>query len=192
MTRTKQDGFGSYSLDNAALGLLMGGPRHAYNLYQDFHKVFKRIWKAGQANFYAALTGLEAKGYLVSVTEPQEGRPARKVYQLTDAGCDVFLHWLHTPVSSLRAFRVELIAKLRFFDILHLSGAAELIDQQLALLRHMLDEWQQSSAGRKQDIFPDLVDDFRRRQAEFMVEWLAAWRSHFQEAGSTSVGLGCK
>lgn len=182
MASVKQDGFGSYSLENAALGLLMDGPKHGYSLYQDFNKLFKHIWKAGQANFYAALAGLETKGYLVSIAEPQEGRPARKVYQITDAGRDAFLRWLHTPVSSLRAFRVELIAKLRFFQMLRLPGAVELIDQQLALLRQMLGEWQRP-AGDKADqgIFPELVDDFRKRQAEFMVEWLATWRSRFQE-----------
>lgn len=181
----KQDGFGSYSLDNAALGLLMSGPKHGYSLYQEFNQVFARIWKAGQANFYAALTGLEAKGYLLSIAEPQGGRPARKVYQLTDVGRDAFLYWLHTPVSSLRAFRVEFIAKLRFFYILHLPGAVELIDGQLALLQRMLDEWRRSSAAQEnEDIFPDLVDDFRKRQAEHIVEWLATWKAHFQEESS--------
>lgn len=182
MAGLRQDGFGSYSLENAALGLLMDGPKHGYSLYQEFNKEFKRIWKAGQANFYAALTGLEKKGYLVSIAEPQEGRPARKVYQITGAGRDTFLHWLHTPVPSLRAFRVQLIARLRFFDMLRLPGAAELIDRQLALLQQMLGEWQQPAGDEvAQDIFPEMVDDFRRRQAEFMLAWLATWRNRFRE-----------
>lgn len=182
MGRVKLDGFGSYSLENAALGLLMDNPKHGYSLYQEFNKAFERIWKASQANFYAALTALEAKGYLGSIAEPQEGRPARKVYQITESGRGAFLHWLHTPVSSLRAFRVELIAKLRFFYMLRLPGAAGLIDQQHALLQQMLDEWQQPAPDKEnEDIFPELIDDFRRRQAAFMVEWLATWRSRFDE-----------
>jgi DNA-binding PadR family transcriptional regulator len=160
----------------------MGGPKHAYSLYQDFRKAFNHIWKAGQANFYAALTGLEAKGYVASVAEPQESRPPRKVYQLTEVGQEAFLQWLRKPVSSLRAFRVELIAKLRFFHLLEIPGAAELIEQQLTLLRDMLDEWQQPPASENsQDLFPDLVDDFRRRQAGFLVEWLATWQNQFQD-----------
>ena len=101
---------------------------------------------------------------------------------LIEAGQEAFLKWLRQPVSSLRAFRVELIAKLRFFNLLAMPGAAELIDQQFACLQHMLDEWQQPPAGENSpDLFPDLVDDFRRRQAAFLVEWLAAWRDQFQD-----------
>lgn len=182
MAGTKQDGFGSYSLENAALGLLINGPKHGYGLYQDFCSAFARIWKAGQANFYAALASLETKGYLQSSAEPQAGRPARRVYQITDTGREAFFDWLHRPVSSLRSIRVELIAKLRFFHRLGLSGAPELIDDQVAILQHMLDEWKQavdSVSEEDQYPFPDIVDDFRKRQAGFIVEWLRAWRGHF-------------
>jgi hypothetical protein len=46
----------------------------------------------------------------------------------------------------------------------------------------MLDEWQRPPGDEKsQDLFPDLVDDFRRRQAGFLVEWLATWQNQFQD-----------
>jgi len=184
MPASKQSGFSSYSLENAALGLLMSDSKHGYGLYQEFAKTFERIWKAGQANFYAALTRLEAAGQLQSTAEPQEGRPARKIYEITEEGRDAFLHWIHTPVSSLRAIRVELLAKLRFFYILQLPGALELIDEQIALLRHMIGEWERPVEAQDnvdQDAFHELVDDYRKRQAVFIANWLTDWREHFQK-----------
>jgi DNA-binding PadR family transcriptional regulator len=182
VARTNHSGFGRYPLENVALGLLMAGPQHGYGLYQDFTRNFGSIWKAGQTKFYVALTRLESQGYLRATTEAQEGRPARKVYHLTPQARDVFLGWLHRPVESMRAIRVEFIAKLRFFDILGLPGGAQLIDAQAEVLQAMLDEWEQAASVQDDDsdTFYTLVDDFRQRQARFFIEWLAACRPRFE------------
>ena len=177
MTEVKRGGFASYSLEYVALGLLMAGPKHGYGLYQDFTHAFDLIWNAEQAKFYVVLAASEEKGYLEVTTEPQEKRPARKVYHITEAGRKAFLHWLRQPVTSMRAVRVEFIAKLRFYNILKLDGAVQLIDAQIAALQSMLGEWERSPNGQqpdKCDPFHRLVDDFRRRQARFIIEWLAA------------------
>jgi hypothetical protein len=77
----------------------------------------------------------------------------------------------------MRAVRVEFIAKLRFYGLLELDGAAQLIDYQIAALQAMLNEWEQFALGQKQqgdDLIRAWVDDFRKRQAMFMIEWLVA------------------
>jgi DNA-binding PadR family transcriptional regulator len=175
MAERRRGGFARYPLDNVALGLLVLGPRHGYGLYQDFEESFGSIWKAGQTKFYVALSDLEAKGLLRATTEPQEGRPARKVYHLEDAGRETFLEWLHRPAESMRTIRVEFMAKLRFFDLLGLAGARQLIDTQIEVLQAMLDEWDGQAAETQADdgtFFTDVVQEFRRRQAIFMIEWL--------------------
>jgi DNA-binding PadR family transcriptional regulator len=174
-------GFARYPLDNVALGLLMPGSKHGYGLYQDFEAGFSSIWKAGQTKFYVALSDLEARGLLRATTEPQEGRPARKVYHLEDAGREAFQEWLHRPVESLRTIRVEFMAKLRFFDLLGLAGARRLIDAQIEVLQAMLDEWDRQSSepqARGDTFYADIVQEFRRQQAIFVIEWLAHCRSH--------------
>ena len=177
MTEMKRGGFATYSLEYVALGLLMCGPKHGYGLYQDFSRAFDLIWNAEQAKFYVVLAALEDKGYVQVTTELQEKRPARKVYHITDTGRSAFLNWLRQPVTSMRAVRVEFIAKLRFYSLLRLEGADDLIDGQIMALQAMLGEWQQSPHGQGRDR-PDLirtwVDDFRKRQAKFMIEWLTA------------------
>ncbi len=177
MIDTKRGGFAAYSLDFVALGLLMSGPKHGYGLYQDFSRTFDLIWRAEQAKFYVVLASLEEKGFLEVTTEPQEKRPARKVYHITDTGRRAFLSWLRQPVTSMRAVRVEFIAKLRFYNLLKLAGAAQLIDAQIAALQAMRQEWERASETRQRDNpdpFHALVDDFRKRQAAFMIEWLVA------------------
>src|SRR5574340_489165 len=174
MRLKKGTGFGSFSLEYAALGLLMLGPRHGYGLYQEFSKVFDKIWNAGQTNFYLSLSSLEDHHLVEAETEAPERGPARKVYHLNDAGRAAFVMWLHQPVQSLRAARVEMIAKLRFYDLLKLPGANSFIDLQIAAFTAMLDEWEHSNSqgASDGDPFQQLVTDFRVRQARFIVEWL--------------------
>jgi DNA-binding PadR family transcriptional regulator len=180
---TEHSGFGRYPLQNVALGLLMRGPKHGYGLYQDFTDFFGSIWKAGQTKFYVALTDLQGGGFLDATMEPQENRPARKVYHLTEAGREQFLSWLREPVRSMRTVRVEFIAKLRFFDLLGIAGAGALIDAQITVFQAMVDEWEGAVAGSgavEADPFYGLVYDFRVRQARFIIEWLEACKTHVE------------
>jgi DNA-binding PadR family transcriptional regulator len=187
MTDTTHSGFGKYPLHLVALGLLMPGPKHGYGLYQDFVAGFSTgdsygaIWKAGQTKFYVTLTDLEKEGFLESSMEPQENRPPRKVYHLTDAGRSHFLDWLHKPVRSMRSIRVEFIAKLRFFDLLNLPGAGDLLDAQIEVFHAMLDEWENPAPVGEVDPFFEIVGDFRKRQVAFLIEWLAACKGRVSQ-----------
>ena len=172
MIARKQGGFTIYPLEFVALGLLMNGPKHGYALYQDFTQAFDLIWHAEQAKFYGVLAALEEKGYLRITTELQEKRPARKVYHITEPGRSAFLGWVRQPVTSMRAVRVEFMAKLRFHSLLELTGVEQLIDNQMAALQAMLKEWEHTEQ-QERDPIRAWVEDFRRRQAIFMIEWLA-------------------
>ena len=176
MSPKKSSGFGSYPIRYLALGLLMRGPSHGYQLDQDLEEDFELIWKAGQTKLYVTLSSLEEEGLLASELEPQENRPDRKVYRLTDAGRQSFLDWVSSPVPSLRAARVELIAKLGFYDLLDLPGARELITAQLDVLRSMTSEWEEDQAD-EEDQFLHEVYEFRIRQARFIVDWLEDYRA---------------
>lgn len=177
MPRQPVTGFVNYPLQPVALGLLMSGPAHGYALYQSFQEQFGTIWKAGQTKFYVALNRLEDEGLLSATLEPQEGRPDRKVYHLTEVGTNAFMKWLHEPVGSLRAFRVEFVAKLRFFNLLKLKGSGKLIALQSDIIRAMVDEWE-ARPTTSDDPFYELVLDYRLRQARFMLDWLDACADH--------------
>lgn len=130
MSAERSTGFGTYPLRYLALGLLMKGPDHGYQLDQTLEEDFQMIWKAGQTKLYVTLSRLEEAGLLGYELEPQENRPDRKVYHLTDQGRKEFLSWVRSPVPSMRAVRVELIAKLRFYNLLDLPRVEDLIHAQ--------------------------------------------------------------
>ena len=166
----------AFPLRYLALGLLMKGPGHGYQLDQILENEFQLIWKAGQTKLYLTLSDLEEEGLLSSTLEPQENRPARKVYQLTEEGKKEFLSWVTDPVPHMRAVRVELIAKLRFFDLLDIPGQQKLIHNQQAIFRSMISEWNQEK-DLETDPFFRWVHDFRIDQAQFIIDWLNKYHS---------------
>lgn len=174
--RTKQThAFTTFRLEHLILGLLFPGPQHGYRLYHDYQAAFNSIWVIGRSQFYAALAELERSGKLKAHVVPQEDHPPRRVFALTGAGRAQFEAWLREPVTPMRAIRVELIAKLRFYDLLGLDGAAALIDAQIGICRETRGRWQAEVTGidsAASDPFLQVVYDFRRQQTDFIIQWL--------------------
>jgi PadR family transcriptional regulator AphA len=174
----------TFPLEDVALGLLMAGPKHGYELYQDFVEAFGPIWKAGRSKFYAVLARLQQQGLLQAAVEPQEDRPPRKVYRLTDVGREAFLEWVYRPVIPMRRIRVELLAKLRFFDILPLPDPYSLIDAQIEACEAALKEWEQRAddyLASEGDPFYTLVYEYRQRQIQFFIDWLNYCKTQLRE-----------
>lgn len=178
MCAERSTGFGTYPLRYLALGLLMKGPDHGYQLDQTLEEDFQMIWKAGQTKLYVTLSRLEEAGLLGSELEPQENRPDRKVYHLTEQGRKTFLSWVRSPVPSMRAVRVELIAKLRFHNLLDLNGVEDLIHAQQGVFQDMIQEWAEDQEGEP-DPFLKEVYEFRIRQASFINAWLDTYLERF-------------
>lgn len=175
-------GFASFPLENLALGLLMDGPKHGYQLYQDYELLFLPIWKAGRSKFYAALSALHDAGNLNAVTELQNDRPPRKIYRLTESGRERFLTWLYQPVTPMRAVRVEFLAKLRFFTLLKLPNPEALIDAQIDSCQRMLAAQSTLPHLAEDDPFSILVFEFRHKQILWILDWLHSCRTHLVES----------
>lgn len=166
-------------MEQALLGFLMQGSAHGYALHQRAEEELGRIWYMGMSNVYATLKDLGSAGQ-VEVALDEETYPPRKVYSITPAGCAAFSAWVREPVDAVRDMRVELLAKLYFFQALELEGALSLLRAQGTVCRERLDELEQNAAADADDVFGRVVIDFRRRRIRSSIEWLQAcekeWR----------------
>jgi DNA-binding PadR family transcriptional regulator len=89
------------------LGFLMLGPRHPYEFHQEFNRELGRVWHIGQSHLYAYLKQLAEAGLATVKTEAQPNRPSRNIYQITPAGQEAFLNWLHQPTQHSRHIRLN-------------------------------------------------------------------------------------
>jgi len=153
------------------LGLLMSRPRHGYELYQEFQAELGRVWQMGMSQLYAHLHQLEQGGLVAAHTEPQEGRPPRKVYHLTAEGQATFNDWLRQPTPYVRHLRVEFLARLYFYRYLSLPGVEQLVGAQKEVCQAQMQRFARLAAGEEDD-FRRLVLEFRHGQLQAVVQWL--------------------
>ena len=68
------------------LAILESGPTHGYAIAREIERRSVGALALGEGSLYPALRALERDELVVSRWEPQPSGPARKVYELTDAG----------------------------------------------------------------------------------------------------------
>ena len=87
--------------------------------------------EASFGSIYPALAKLEDDGLVTSRTEPQDGKPARKVYSITDAGRDAFTTELSQPLSE-DVFRSPFLLFARFAHVLPADLVETRVSEQLS------------------------------------------------------------
>lgn len=85
------------SLEYAILGFLNYHPYSGYDLKKIFDTSVRHFWPADQSQIYRTLAHLTEQGFLEMEKIPQEDRPDRKVYSITDSGRVELLKWLSGP-----------------------------------------------------------------------------------------------
>ncbi|MFD1217060.1 MULTISPECIES: PadR family transcriptional regulator [Microbulbifer] len=133
------------SLRFAVLTLLDIEPGSGYDLKRRFERSVIHFWSASHQQMYRELHKLHGEGLLDCAEQPQEGRPDKKIYSLTDAGRDT-LRTLATAPASTQKIRDPFL--LQLFAGHHLPPAqlrAEL-ERHLAEHRALLETYEAQNA----------------------------------------------
>lgn len=94
---------------------------------------FSYFIEASFGSIYPALAKLEQEGLVTSRTVPQDGKPARKVYSITDAGREVFAEELQGPLGD-DVFRSPFLLLARFVHILPADVVEKRVNEHLQRL----------------------------------------------------------
>lgn len=92
---------------------------------------------ASFGSIYPALNRLESDGLVTCRLEPQEGKPARKVYSITEAGRSEFLKELSTPPKP-DVFRSEFLLVAIYARLLGPEVIGKAIDERIHQLQQEL------------------------------------------------------
>jgi len=142
----------------ALLGLLKYESRTGYEIKQTMDQSTGYFWHAKQSQIYTTLKKLEQEGLVNSHPEPQEHRPDRRVYTITEPGEKALQKWLLQPVTKLDTTKQLLLLKLFF------SGKLEkqVLLTQLRLMRNLHE--QQAELYKTET--PDFIDEITALQPE--------------------------
>jgi len=115
---------------------LHGGPAHGYELRKRVEETTGFVLHNN--SLYPALRRFEEAGAVTKAAEPQEGRPPRLVYTLTDVGRDM----LHDMLAELPAEQAgqpeEFLARLGQFNLLNRAERAGILASRTRAVRDQL------------------------------------------------------
>jgi len=171
------------SLRYALLGFLNLGPMTGYDLKKQLDRSTQNFWHAGLNQIYPTLKKMEDEGWITSGVEPQEARPDRVVYQMSETGRQEMLEWLAEPQSELASGRHPGLLKLFFAGYLERDQALAQLRAQLELHRAQLAAHEETRAMiaavaaeeprlERAAVFWELLRDLGERNERMYVDWL--------------------
>ena len=111
------------ALSHAILASLIGGkPCSGYDLAKQFNSSLGHFWKATHQQIYRELARLESQDLVISELVPQDDRPDKKVYRVTEKGKEYLLEWVSKPSPPIMT-KVDLLAK---FHIGYLASSEDI------------------------------------------------------------------
>lgn len=157
------------SLRHALLALLEAGPMTGYELAKQFDASAGYVWHAHHPQIYTELRRLEAEGLVEAEEAPRGLSATKRVYFVTDAGCEALLAWLAEPDEPARE-RDPVLLKATYFEY----GSFDLARRHL---RRHADHHRRLAAH-----WSAHADDLERRDTALLARRLAHAPQHAHEA----------
>lgn len=104
------------ALKYALLAALQEEPASGYELTQRFRTRLANVWNASHQQIYRELGKLESGEEVVVQEVAQQGKPDKRIYAVTDKGCDALVEWLET-IQPRPATRDPFLVKLFAGDL---------------------------------------------------------------------------
>jgi DNA-binding PadR family transcriptional regulator len=101
------------SIRYAILSLLAREPLSGYDIKQHMNNRLGPFWKVGSNQVYPELSKMESEGLVkLQAVEQNSYRPARKVYEITEAGREVLISWTLEPMELEHSVRDDFLLKV--------------------------------------------------------------------------------
>jgi DNA-binding PadR family transcriptional regulator len=162
----------------ALLTLLVEGPRHGYQLEQDIVTRGLRQWtEIGFSSIYYLLNRMQKQGWVTSEVLLEEGKPARRVYRVTESGLAAVIEAVRQRLADPAPLSGDFMLGLANQVLLPVEerlAAMRSFRQRLAgRLTEVQQKWQQNQAH-----MPPFVNDlFDHSQTMLQAEldWVNSW-----------------
>jgi PadR family transcriptional regulator, regulatory protein AphA len=128
------------SLEYAVLGFLSYQPMSGYDLKKYFDQSVAHFWSATQSHIYKTLETLQKDALVDVEIIPQEGKPNRKEFRITEAGLSRLHGWLRTPLP-LESAREPWLIQVFFAHNLTNDEIVQLFTARMDSIRAVLDEY---------------------------------------------------
>jgi len=130
------------ALEHALLVALCEQPGSGLDLARRFDRSIGFFWSATHQQIYRVLGRMENEGWVRVGTVAQQGRPDKKVYDVTPLGATVLADWLAEPTPDT-PLRSDLAVKLRGASFGDRAAVLDVVRARLADHHARLDHYRQ-------------------------------------------------
>ena len=129
------------SLRHAILVLLQDQEASGYDLAREFANSIGLVWNATHQQIYLELGKLNEQDMVKYRHIPQDGKPDKKLYRITDAGRDELIRWLRKPAAPPR-IRDSFMVKIAGGALSEPSAVLRELEDQADLRRERLNTFE--------------------------------------------------
>ena len=168
------------------LGMLTAGEASGYDLKKTFESSFGHCFAAGFGSIYPALASLAECGCVSCEEVPQDGKPDRKVYRITDRGWEVLREALDNP-SPAHKVRSEFLAQMAFAHLMTPEQIQRVLDSRIEDADRNLDfiDAFEKSCDREWPVGVRFTLGFGRAMLHAMKQYIEDSRHLFDEHETT-------
>jgi DNA-binding PadR family transcriptional regulator len=172
------------------LAMLQQGPRHGYEIKKDLDRALGGMITLNNKTLYLALKHFEEMGAVTRQVIPQEGKPNRHLYQLTERGAELLHVSLQDFPSEQAGNDAEFFTRVAFFDLLEVQEREAILSKRLAYLEACLDYLHKLQQRADEEDCADVsgvsmssaqrVLAFHIRRVRDEYQWIATWLEEMQ------------
>ncbi len=167
-------------LKHGILGLLNYHDLTGYEIMQAFRDSLRFFWNAQTSQIYRELQNLEKKSWVSKTVVPQQGKPDKNVYAITDEGKEELLRWLSDGDLGLNPKTTILMKvffmgersreeNIRYFE--DLKSYCEMFLKSLEVVPEYIDAYSAYLNAGEKALYWQMTVDFGRRNMQMHIEW---------------------
>jgi len=183
------------SLEQAVLGFLSYSEFTGYDLKKMFDDSVRHFWGADRSQIYRTLAQLKQRGLADVEVIPQDGKPSKKVYHITEEGRVESRRWLASPLPPAEVRDTSLV-QIFFSGALDDNEILDLLESKAAHLRHRLaqcrrirvvDESDRYVPSAREAFFWSLTLEHGIHATEASLAWLEQTIDRIRHGGAPSM-----
>ncbi len=177
-------------LKHGILGLLNYHPLTGYEIMLVFRDSLRFFWSAQTSQIYRELQALEKRGWVEKTTVPQQGKPDKNIYDITQEGRGELLRWLSDgePVLSDRS---HILMKVFFLgersreeNIRYFQGLKEycgIFLQGLDGAEEHIGQYRDFIGEPEKAVYWEMTVDYGRRNMKMYMDWAQSCIDRLEE-----------
>lgn len=167
-------------LRHGILGLINYHEMTGYEIMQAFRDSLNYFWKAQTSQIYRELQTLEKEKWVEKMVVPQQGKPDKNIYSITDAGQCELLRWLsdgdlginpRTPILMKVFFMGERSREenIRYFE--ELKACCEMFLKSLESVPEKIGAYSTFINAGEKALYWGMTVEYGRRNMQSCMEW---------------------